>query len=203
MVMGVYYFLWIILGSNLMTPYGYHMRTISQISRFEGATERRPNKCLSFFCFCGRSRSAFLNQKNNLDENSDPVVLTNSLKRLKKTLLVMSKIIDPHEKKFHHLQLSGQETEEEIREVLPAKINQFIEIQAYAKEQVIMRKAFDAIKGEGHRRKSKFLLKLDKWGDQRPNNFLLQNVNLHDSMIDHLDLKFELDKLDQYRPSKK
>ena len=29
MVMGVYYFLWILLGSNFMVPYGNHMRTIS------------------------------------------------------------------------------------------------------------------------------------------------------------------------------
>ena len=66
----------------------------------------------------------------------------------------------------------------------------------------MLTKAFQAIKGEGPRRKLKFQKKLDKWGDQSKAGFLLQNINLDDSMIDHLDLKYELERQDQHRPSK-
>ena len=81
--MGIYYFLWIILGSNFMTDYSNHCVLIDQIDRFEDAKDRRPNFCLSFICCCGSSRSSLVGQKRHLDEQSDVVVLTNQIKRLK------------------------------------------------------------------------------------------------------------------------
>ena len=81
--MGIYYFLWIVLGSNLMMDYSNHSVLMNQIDRFEDAKDRRPNFCLSFICCCGSSRSVLVEQKRILDEKSDIVVLTNQIRRLK------------------------------------------------------------------------------------------------------------------------
>ena len=81
--MGIYYFLWIILGSNLMVDYTDHRILMNHFDRFEEAKDRRPNFWLSFICCCGSARSSLVEQKQLLDEKSDVVVLTNQIKRLK------------------------------------------------------------------------------------------------------------------------
>ena len=56
-IMGIYYFLWILLGSNLMMDYSTHAVYVNQIDRFEASKDRKPNFYLSFICCCGSTRT--------------------------------------------------------------------------------------------------------------------------------------------------
>lgn len=103
MVMGVYYFLWIFMAELFVIPFAFHIKTLDQIGRYEGATQRRPNAYLSYFCCCGPSRSAFVSQKCRIDENTDPIAVANNLKRLKNSHVKLSTIVDPHENSIRHL----------------------------------------------------------------------------------------------------
>ena len=67
-------------------------------------------------------------------------------------------------------------------------------IRNKTQEHLVLEKYFKALKQEQIRSKLNFQSRLWRWGDNQAQNGLLQNLNLDDSMIDHLDLKFELDR---------
>lgn len=67
-------------------------------------------------------------------------------------------------------------------------------IRNKTQEHLLLEKYFKALRADQARRKQSFQRKLWRWGDNQAQNGLLQNLNLDDSMIDHLDLKFELER---------